>query len=57
VRSKADINQLNLPHGTAILYAKLLEMFVVVIALKYASLVSQLSYGHFLKPTDSVLFE
>ena len=32
-------------------------MFVTVIALKYALLVSQWSYGHFLKPTDSVLFE
>ena len=32
-------------------------MFVTVIALKYALLVSHCSYGHFLKLTDSVLFE
>ena len=32
-------------------------MFVTVIALKYALLVSQWSYGHFLKLTDSILFE
>jgi len=28
-----------------------------VIALKYALLVSRWSYGHFLKLTDSILFE
>jgi len=33
------------------------EMFVTVIALKYASLVSQRSRGHFLKLNDSILFE
>ena len=33
------------------------EMFVTVIAFKYALLVSQRSYGHFLKLNDSVLFE
>ena len=32
-------------------------MFVIVIALKYALLVSQRSYGHFLKLTDSISFE
>jgi len=32
-------------------------MFVATIALKYALLVSQWSYGHFLKLTDSVLVE
>jgi len=32
-------------------------MFVTVIALKYALLVSRGSYGHFLKLTDSILFE
>jgi len=32
-------------------------MFVTVIALKYELLVSQWSYGHFLKLTDSMLFE
>ena len=32
-------------------------MFVTVIALKYALLVSQLSYGHSLKLTDLILFE
>jgi len=32
-------------------------MFVTVKFLKYALLVSQWSYGHFLKPTDSILFE
>jgi len=32
-------------------------MFVTAIALKYALLVSQWSYGHFLKLTDSILFE
>jgi len=41
----------------AILYVKLLEMFVTVIALKHALLVSQLSHGHSLKLTDSILFE
>jgi len=33
------------------------DMFVTVIALKYALLVSQWSCGHFLKLTDSVLFQ
>jgi len=33
----------------AILWVKLWEMFVIVIALKYALLVTQWSYGHFLK--------
>jgi len=33
------------------------EMFVAAISLKYALLVSQWSHGHFLKLTDSVLFE
>ena len=33
------------------------EMFVTVIALKWALLVSHWSYGHFLKITDSILFE
>ena len=32
-------------------------MFVTVIPLKYALLVSQRSYGHFLKLSDSILFE
>ena len=32
-------------------------MFVTVIALKYALLVSQRSYGHFRKLTDSILLE
>ena len=32
-------------------------MFVAVTALKYASLASQWSYGHFLKLTDSILVE
>ena len=32
-------------------------MFVTVIALKYAFLVSQRSYGHFLKLNDSILLE
>ena len=32
-------------------------MFVTVIVLKYAFLVRHLSYGHFLKLTDSVAFE
>ena len=32
-------------------------MFVTVIALIYALLVSQCSYGHFLKLTDLILFE
>jgi len=32
-------------------------MLVTVIALKYALLVSQRSYGHFLKLNDPVLFE
>ena len=32
-------------------------MFVAEIALKKALLVSQWSYGHFLKLTDSILFE
>jgi len=41
----------------AILSEKLLEMFVALIALKYALLVSQWSYGHFLKLTDTILFQ
>jgi len=42
----------------AILYVELWDMFVTVVALKYALLVSQWSYGHFLKLiTDSILFE
>jgi len=32
-------------------------MLATVIALKYALLISQWSYGHFLKVTDSILFE
>jgi len=36
---------------------KLRERFVIVIALKYALFVSQWSCGHFLKLTDSILFE
>jgi len=32
-------------------------MFATVIALKYAFLVSQCSYGHFVKLTDSILYE
>jgi len=32
-------------------------MFVTVVALKYTLLVSQWSYGYFLKVTDSILFE
>jgi len=31
-------------------------MFATLIALKYVLLVSQWSYGHFLKLTDSILF-
>jgi len=41
----------------AILQVKLWEMFVTAIALKYALLISQWWYGHFLKLTDSILFE
>ena len=41
----------------AILYVKLWEMSVTVIALKYALLASQWSYGHFLKRTDLMIFE
>jgi len=36
---------------------KLSEMFVTVIALIYALMVSQCSYGHFLKLTGLILFE
>jgi len=39
------------------LYVKLSEMFVTVAAFKYALLVSQLTYEHSLKLTDSILFE
>jgi len=39
------------------LVGKTLKMFVTVIALKYALLVSQWSYGHFLKLSGFILFE
>jgi len=42
------------PHATR---WKLWEMFVTSAALKHALLISQWSYGHFLKLTDSMLFE
>jgi len=37
--------------------SKLLEMSVTVIALNTLCSLSQRSYGHFLKLTDSILFE
>ena len=36
---------------------RLLEMFVTAMSLKYALFVSPSSCGHFLKLTDSILFE
>ena len=41
----------------AILQVKLWKSFVTAIALNYALLLSQWSYGHYLKVTDSILFE